>query len=657
MAPQRMCWRCGSERTSRKRRLSFVPKLLFPWVLVVAVFCLPAHGFSPDYELRQRYNSALSDLRAGRTSSFREKQATLKNYVLYPYLQYYAARRRLDTLKPAEVRDFRQRWQDSPIANRLYRSWLSKVAKRGDWKTYRDHYEPTTAAEGQCNYRRALYRTGDKEAALAAVEVLWAVPKSQPKDCDWLFETWIDAGGLTQGVVWRRMGLALEARQTSLARYLQRYLQGEAKRLGETYYQVHRRPELVTERSRFKTDSAMVRDIVSHGLRRLASDNPKTARKTWLRYRKRLDYSTEERRRIDDHITLSLARAGILPKDVDLNPGPRRQAVVEAVALVAIEQGEWARAISLIQVMDETALASPRWQYWLARSEWAAAGDDTRAAAAARFAQLAARRHYYGFLAADHIGVAPALNARPTTPSPAVRVALLRQPAMARIRELFAVGDTINARREWHYLHPRLTREQRITVAHMAADMGWTDQSILAAANADLFDDLDLRFPAPFRQLFLAESHASSVSISFLYGIARQESAFAPAAKSPAGAVGLMQLMPATASMTARSLGKPKVTGNQLLHPDLNVHLGSRHLAELMQRYDGNRALAAAAYNAGRHRVDRWLSERSAHPLDLWVETIPFSETRNYVKNVLAFSYIYGQKLGQGEPFLLAHEQ
>jgi soluble lytic murein transglycosylase len=625
---------------------------------VVAWLCAPAFGFSPDYELRRQYSAALSDLRAGRTSSFREKQAALKDYALYPYLQYYAARRQLDSLRPAEVRQFSQQWQDSPIADRLYRSWLANLAKRSDWQTYRDHYRPTTSAEGQCNYRRALHKTGDKQAALAAVEVLWTVPQSQPKACDWLFETWIDAGGLTQGMVWRRMGLALEARKQSLARYLQRYLEGEAKRLGELYYQVHRHPELVTERGRFKTDSAMVRDIVSHGLRRLAVDNPKMARKTWSSYRKRFDFSAEARRRVDDAIALRLARAGTLPDNLDLSPSPQRRAVIEAVILLAIEQGEWASATDYFQGLEADAQTSPKWQYGLARTEWEAASNDAdREAAESTFAALAAPRHYYGFLAANHLGTAPALNAHATAPNPVVRLALLRRPAVARIRELFALGDIINARREWHFFHPTLTAEERITLAHMAADMGWTDQSIRAAANADLFDDLELRFPTPFRQLFLTESFASSVSISFLYGIARQESAFEPTAKSPAGAMGLMQLMPATASMTAKSLGKPKVTGTQLLHPDLNIHLGSRHLAELMERYDGNRALVAAAYNAGRHRVDRWLTERPARPLDLWVENIPFAETRNYVINVLAFSYIYGQKLGQGEPFLLAHEQ
>ena len=157
--------------------------------------------------------------------------------------------------------------------------------------------------------------------------------------------------------------------------------------------------------------------------------------------------------------------------------------------------------------------------------------------------------------------------------------------------------------------------------------------------------------------MFVKESRASGVPISFLYGIARQESAFASAAHSPAGALGVMQLMPATAAATARNAGDPIPVSAALFDPSVNIHIASRHIAELLERYDGNRILAAAAYNAGAHRVDRWLRDRPARPADVWIETIPFAETRDYVKNVMAFAYIYGQRLGHPTTFLDADER
>jgi Tat protein secretion system quality control protein TatD with DNase activity len=194
---------------------------------------------------------------------------------------------------------------------------------------------------------------------------------------------------------------------------------------------------------------------------------------------------------------------------------------------------------------------------------------------------------------------------------------------MQRLIELYALGDRSDARREWAKLLPNLDLSQRAAAAYLIADIGWIDLSIMAANAAELRDDLSLRFPSPFTSTFVKESRATAVPISFLYGVARQESAFGPAARSSAGALGLMQLMPATAAATARNAGEPIPLAASLFDPVVNVHIASRHLAELIERYDGNRVLVAAAYNAGSHRVDRWLRDRPARPADIWIETIP----------------------------------
>jgi soluble lytic murein transglycosylase len=229
--------------------------------------------------------------------------------------------------------------------------------------------------------------------------------------------------------------------------------------------------------------------------------------------------------------------------------------------------------------------------------------------------------------------------------------------AMMRISELFALEDIGNARRECTFMLPRLNASERTATAYLLAQIGWIYQSIMVANDADLRDDLTLRFPSPFLQLFRTASHATAVPLSFLYGVARQESAFAPVIRSPAGALGLMQLMPATAAATARAAGDRAPTPAELFHPDINIRVGSRHLADLLKIYDGNRVLTAAAYNAGAHRVDRWIRERPARPADVWIETIPFNETRDYVMNVLAFTYVYGQRLERPTEFLTASER
>ena len=381
----------------------------------------------------------------------------------------------------------------------------------------------------------------------------------------------------------------------------------------------------------------------------------------WSAYRDRLTFDASEARTIRQDLTIGFARRGVIDVDADLTPSPdgRHLLVNEALILAAINNQNWPSVVSFIERLDESERAKQRWQYWLGRAQRALNGAATDAPPQIpqSWQALADDRQYYGFLAAEALGKPLALNDESARPDEATLRPMQERPAMQRMTELYAIPDRTNARREWALLSSKLDASQRATAAYLIADMGWIDLSIIAANDADLRNDLALRFPSPFSALFAKESRASHVPISFLYGIARQESAFGANARSSAGALGLMQLMPATAAATARNLGESAPPPATLFDPQTNVRIASRHLAELLARYAGNRVLVAAAYNAGAHRVDRWLSERPARPADIWIEMIPFAETRDYVKNVIAFTYIYGQRIGQPTQFLEADER
>ncbi len=192
--------------------------------------------------------------------------------------------------------------------------------------------------------------------------------------------------------------------------------------------------------------------------------------------------------------------------------------------------------------------------------------------------------------------------------------------------------------------------------AFLIQQSGWTSQAIHMANAASLSDHLDLRFPLAYPEFFKRASHVTAIPESFLIAIARQESAFDPRARSHADALGLMQLLPSTAKRVARRTGLSAPSDEDLLNPSVNVEIASHHLAELMLRYGNRRPLAAAAYNAGASRVDRWIKNAGGVPMDVWIETIPFRETRNYVKNVLAFAQVYGRLLGTPVPMLQVNE-
>jgi soluble lytic murein transglycosylase len=613
-------------------------------------------------QMRRLYINALENLDEGRFDSFESAKAQLIDYPLYPYLDLQDHRRRLHELTAEQVAAFRQRWKDSPIAGRLYDEWMDDLAHRGAWDLFLQNYQPTpNNAERQCDYLRALDRSGKHDAAMAAVEPLWLVGTSQPKTCDALFAIWIQRGLVNNRMVWDRLALALQARSWDLARYLAGLLSPELRKQGELFYRVARDPALISDTAHFTANDDATRHIVKYGVRRLASNDPDAATAAWSTYNATLTFDPDDVRVIRQDLTIGFARHGVVDLNAaDLTPSPdgRHLIVYEALILAALTNKDWPTVISLINRFDAEERAKQRWQYWLGRAQRALAGaPGLDLPKTSPWELLAGDRQYYGFLSAQSLGKPLALNDQPGRPEPGVLTAVQQRPAMQRMTELYTIGDRANARREWAMLLPKLDGEERAGAAYVIADLGWIDLSIMAANAADLRDDLSLRFPTPFTPTFVKESRATSVPISFLYGIARQESAFAPAARSSAGALGLMQLMPATAAATARDAGEPTPVAAALFDPALNVHIASRHLAELLERYDGNRVLAAAAYNAGAHRVDRWLRDRPARPADVWIETIPFAETRDYVKNVMAFAYIYGQRLGHPTKFLDADER
>jgi soluble lytic murein transglycosylase len=450
--------------------------------------------------------------------------------------------------------------------------------------------------------------------------------------------------------------LALDARNPSLARYARGFIDGQLSPVAERALALYRRPDLIAQTDNFADDAAPVRDLVLRGLRWHARTDAIQAEALWRHYRQTLTFDADSARHLEHDLWIQLARSGVISRYVDLRPTAdgRHERVAEALLAATVRQEQWGKAVHWLHSLDEADRRQPKWQYWLARATSADADDDTMAQADAQamLQELASVRHYYGFLAAHRTGSTPNLNQRASHAHPMVLAQVAQRSAMQRIAELHGVGDMVNARREWQFLLPRLSDVEQVAAVHLLAQIGWTDQAIHGANAAQLLDDLELRFPTPFQSLFERESERAAVPAGLLFGIARQESAFAPTARSSAGAIGLMQLMPATAGEVAGRVGVRRPAGSALYDPELNVRLGSAYMAYLLQRYDGHRVHAAAAYNAGPSRVDRWRRDLDGLATDAWIEAIPFNETRNYVKNVLAFSYIYSQRLGEPIPFL-----
>jgi soluble lytic murein transglycosylase len=278
-------------------------------------------------------------------------------------------------------------------------------------------------------------------------------------------------------------------------------------------------------------------------------------------------------------------------------------------------------------------------------------------AAEQRLSELATQRNFYGFLAADRIGRPYALERAELDLTQMELDAVARHPAVRRALELRALGERPEARREMAWLMERLNDRELLALAEYARRIGWARQAIAATIATGQWDHLDLRFPLAHEGPMRANASARELQPSWLFAVARQESAFMSDARSSAGALGLMQILPSTARLTARRFDIPLASNWQLLDEEKNIQIGSRYLRQMYDRYDHNRILASAAYNAGPGRVDRWVREREPNPADVWVEGIPYRETRDYVQNVLAYALIYSMQLGQSQPFLLENER
>ncbi|MEM1229868.1 MAG: transglycosylase SLT domain-containing protein [Pseudomonadota bacterium] len=615
---------------------------------------LSAPTVTEHYEQRSTYIQARDAIRNARFDDYRKHRKALTGYPIAPYLDYHHLRATLGSTRTRNVTRFLKDHSSLPVTPLLKRAWLRSLGRNRQWSTFLKHYDGESGADLACYHQRARYGTGKKKEALAAVAPIWTVAESLPKACDPLFKVWIARGGLSDDRVWERLALALRANERSLARYLVKLMSDAGKPLAQTYYGAHTAPESSHNAALLQQDSERGRAIVLHAAERLLRrDDAKAAEQLW-QARAHWQFSDDQRQAFTDALTVARAADGTYPETV---PEPLEPSVALRLAETAVRQQAWREARRWIAALPDAQREEARWRYWRTRARDATEGMSERVRSG--YEDLALERHYYGFLAAARVDAPAMLNEENFEPDPIMLGQLRSRADLSRALELYAVGEQIAATREWAALIPRLEPQERANAAYLAREIGWLRQSIHAANAAGIHNDLIARFPVAHMVEYRRMSHTTGVPLTLLLAITRQESAFDPRARSHANARGLMQLLPTTAEWVARRARLTRPTSTALYRPSTNIEIASHYLAMLLQRFDGSRPLAAAAYNAGERRVDRWIAERAGEPMDVWIENIPFRETRNYVQNVMAFSQVYAQKLGGGQPVptLTASEQ
>lgn len=599
---------------------------------------------------RDDYLAAIQAARNGNLARAKQYLPRLEGYPLRGYVEYELIKERLARTPPAEIRRFLGENRDAPIGDIVRKKWLRQLAKKGEWDAFLGEYQDVeNDPELQCLRLAQLLRPGrttPQAPLMAEIEKLWATGKPLPAACDAVFAAWKKAGHMTTEKVWERVRLAMENRQLSLAGELARYLDYSERAWVARWQAMHRDPPRELERLNYPVETPVARQIVRHGIVRLAARDPEAAMLQWERLKGRHRFLGEDENYVLRHLGIAAAQSH-LPMALEWLSRVSAEAGDETLHLwrvrAALRAGDWATARGFIAALTEEQQRAPQWRYWNARVLEA---EGKTSDAQRLYAELARSRGYYGFLAADRLGEDYSMQHASIDANPEELSAMLARPGIQMAQELYALGQIVDARRQWNWSTRSLSNRELQVAALLARQWGWHDRAILTVGRSQHLDDIELRFPLAYRESIESNAQRARLDAGWVYGVVRQESAFMTDARSHAGALGLMQLMPQTGRLTGRRLGLRAYSQGAILNVENNLRLGVGYLKEVLDRNRGHQTLATASYNAGPHRVVSWMPDK-ALDADIWVETIPFNETREYVKNVMSYSAIYDHRLGQ----------
>jgi peptidoglycan lytic transglycosylase len=625
-------------------------KLWVGWLAALVMY--GALGQNGD----ERIVAAREAARTGNLSQLEALAAFSEDHPLEPYVQYWLLTSKLarpERPPEVEIFAFLQTEPKSFLAERLRGEWLKRLARDGEWDTYAQIY-PGMAdpdRELQCHAWNARWRAGDVRA-LDEAAARWAELADAPPACEPVLQVLAMNGRVTVDDVWWRFRLQMEGKNPGAARVTLSWLPAaEAPADGELERML-KSPALFVDRlpPNFAISHAG-RELTLGALVRIARDDVGSALIRFSRLEER--FRPEERAYMYGVLGWAGSR-GHMPEAVrwyraagDARLGSEARAWRVRAALRA---GDWKAVQQAVLALPAIDQAQPDWTYWLGRAQ-AAQGD--KAAAKLTFERIAGQPSFYGILAGEELG-------RPFVVPPQAQAASLEElaraqadPGLARAFALLRLDMRSEAVREWNWSLRGRDDRFLLAAARLAEKSGIYDRAISAADRTRDEHDYSLRYLTPYRERIEPNARSRNLDLAWVYGLMRQESRFIPAAKSSVGAQGLMQIMPSTGKWIAGKLGMKGYQVGWLADPDTNVMFGTTYMRMVLEGLDDHPVLASAAYNAGPGRAKKWKDER---PLEgaIYAETIPFEETRDYVKKVMANAVIYAALFDGHAPSLKA---
>jgi soluble lytic murein transglycosylase len=574
----------------------------------------------------------------------------LRGHVLEPYAAYYQLRPQLEdiVIGPDAIRKFIDRYADSPLSDRLRSDWLKALGKTQQWELFAEEYPNLISGDMELACYSLQQRLAAQDrGAYEEARPLWFSARDLPESCTPLFEMLMSAEVLTSEDIWARLRLALEAGNVSVARRINEYLpEGQAldeRNLGAAADNPLRYLESHRNSIRTRGD----REIAFFAMLRLVRSGPDQAYAYWPRLRD--SFGEKEHAHFMAQLADQAARKlhpnalnWFAEAEKTRSPAVLTDAQLGWKTRAALRAGNWDTVLETIDAMSAQEQQAGVWRYWKARA-LKTMGKTTDANAI--LAPLSTEHNFYGQLAEEELGVTIGPPSAPYKATPAEITAIERLPSIQRSLILYRLNLRTEAAREWAWAIRDLDDRRLLAAAEVARRNGIYDRAIHTAEKTVQLHDFNLRFLAPHRDTLRGILKQQELDEAWVYGLIRQESRFISDARSSAGAMGLMQVMPGTATWVAKRLGMKKYRNTLATEVNTNLMLGTYYLKHVLTLFDNQPLLASAAYNAGPRRVGQWRDEKAMEGA-IYAETIPFNETRDYVKKVMSNSMYYASTLG-----------
>ena len=616
------------------------------WLLLATSWLLAAtmvQAAEPDASQRAAFRQAYAAAQqAG--DGWQSLATRLHDYPLYPYLQAAALEHDIQQIDRAAVESYLKQYPDWIPAADLRRDFLLELARRQDWNNFLALYQPGLGDTLSCDALQAQLAGGSTLDFDKDLATLWAKP-NLPDACDPVLNAAHDQGLLTSARLWTRIDRAADAGQPGTIASVANWLPADDRATAQRIALALSDPASALTTAADWPDTSRNRQAATLALTRLARRQSDSADSAWQQLQAHFSFSEQRRGQILYALALFHATDfddSALARLIALPAAMQTDASREWRVRVALAQQNWSSVLAAIDAMPASQQQDGEWQYFHARALTALGRSDE---ARQQFNAQAGKPTFFGFLAADKLEQPYAICPLTLVADTQREQALLANPGLLRAFELYAVDLPKLARREWARALQDADQATLQAASDLANRRGWYDRAVFTLSSGDALRLYNLRFPLASQDGVVPQAEQAGIEPVWAYGVLRAESAWMSDARSGADARGLMQLLPGTAALVAKRNGLDWGGGDTLYDPAINIALGTRYLAQMAERFNGSPWLASAAYNAGPNRVHQWLAARSTLAPDLFVATIPFKETREYVARVMAFSVIYDWRL------------